>query len=512
MYLYLINEKSESLKMFKTFKAEVENQLDQKIKVVRSNMGVDMRMLVKHLDLSLNFVKDNENINQYTMTDLDRKETKLKIFEGVGLSDRSKTLQSSITKLDMKAISCFFIGYPESSKGYQFYAPLHNTRIVETKRAEFLENVNISRSGLSNDFDLQDSSEDVPIIQVLILVNASLGNSNKNVLPCENDFSNEETNVTLQMNLRKRLSLKHKKLNILHPKSFDDYITNLNETDLNSNKNDPFTDAITCDQSTNWNEAMIDELHSMKKNDVWELAELPKGYKPMTQLEGFISKGQEHLVCKLRKSIYGLKQTSRQWYLKFDEVMKKNDFVKNQVDQRIYLKLSRRNFIILVLYVDDILLVNNNVDLLHESKSLLLHHFDMKDLGETSYAYSKRVLSRHYIQHFNSMLPRPLLCLVDIPRDFLPSNQLSSPPYSVSLTYSSSNHVVPPNTDSNSMLLVSSSSMLLKSLLGTSTNIEFSSSTTRYPRPHWVQTNPRQFLGRSPTAKTCSPGSKPPEY
>ncbi|KAJ9558712.1 hypothetical protein OSB04_013326 [Centaurea solstitialis] len=32
----------------------------------------------------------------------------------------------------------------------------------------------------------------------------------------------------------------------------------------------------------------------------------------------------------------------------------------------------------------------------------------------------------------------------------------------------------------------------------------------RYPRPHWAQTNPRQFLGRSPTAKACSPGSKPP--
>ncbi|KAD6120258.1 hypothetical protein E3N88_11529 [Mikania micrantha] len=50
----------------------------------------------------------------------------------------------------------------------------------------------------------------------------------------------------------------------------------------------------------------------------------------MKQPEGFMPEGQEHLVCKLKKSIYGLKQASRQWYLKFDEVMKKHGFLKNQ--------------------------------------------------------------------------------------------------------------------------------------------------------------------------------------
>ena len=95
--------------------------------------------------------------------------------------------------------------------------------------------------------------------------------------------------------------------------------------------------------------------------------------------------GQEHLVCKLKKSIYGLKQASRQWYIKFDEVMKKQGFLKNQVDQCTYLKMSGSNFTILVLYVDDILLTSNSIDMLHESKRILLHNFDMKDLGEAAY-------------------------------------------------------------------------------------------------------------------------------
>ena len=46
----------------------------------------------------------------------------------------------------------------------------------------------------------------------------------------------------------------------------------------------------------------------------------------MSQPIGFEEDGKEHMVCKLQKFIYGLKQTSRQWYLKFDEVVTANCF------------------------------------------------------------------------------------------------------------------------------------------------------------------------------------------
>lgn len=105
----------------------------------------------------------------------------------------------------------------------------------------------------------------------------------------------------------------------------------------------------------------------------------------MQQPEGLIENGKEHLVYKLKKSIYGLKQASRQWYIKFDEVVTSMGFEENKVDQCIYLKVRGSKFIFLVLYVDDILLASNSLDLLKETKKALSTSFDMKDLGETSY-------------------------------------------------------------------------------------------------------------------------------
>lgn len=71
MYLYLINENSESLEMFKAFKGEVENQLERNIKVVSSDRGSEY--YGRHIDIGqapyhfFDFCKEHEIINQFTM-------------------------------------------------------------------------------------------------------------------------------------------------------------------------------------------------------------------------------------------------------------------------------------------------------------------------------------------------------------------------------------------------------------------------------------------------------------
>ena len=88
---------------------------------------------------------------------------------------------------------------------------------------------------------------------------------------------------------------------------------------------------------------------------------------------------------QIKKSIYGLKQAFRQWYLKFDHVI--SDFVFKEIvdDQYIYHKFKESRLIFLVLYVDDILLASNDMVLLLDTKSLLSKNFEMKDLEKASF-------------------------------------------------------------------------------------------------------------------------------
>jgi hypothetical protein len=73
----------------------------------------------------------------------------------------------------------------------------------------------------------------------------------------------------------------------------------------------------------------------------------------MDQPEGFIVPGKEDLVCKLKRSLYGLKQSPRQWYKRFDTFMLADEFKRSQYDSYVYIKFVNGSPIYLLLYVDD---------------------------------------------------------------------------------------------------------------------------------------------------------------
>ncbi|GJY22389.1 retrovirus-related pol polyprotein from transposon TNT 1-94 [Tanacetum coccineum] len=102
----------------------------------------------------------------------------------------------------------------------------------------------------------------------------------------------------------------------------------------------------------------------------------------MLQPEGFKQKGKENLVCRLNKSLYGLKQAPRCWYKRFDSFIRSLEYNRLHADPCAYFKrFGNDDFIILLLYVDDMLVAGPNKDRINKLKAQLAREFEMKDLG-----------------------------------------------------------------------------------------------------------------------------------
>ena len=89
------------------------------------------------------------------------------------------------------------------------------------------------------------------------------------------------------------------------------------------------------------------------------------------QLEEFTVQGQENLVSKLRKSLYGLKQAPRQWYKKFDSFMHRIGFKRCGADHCCYVKFFDNSYIILLLYVDNMLIAGSSIEEINNLKKQL---------------------------------------------------------------------------------------------------------------------------------------------
>ena len=110
------------------------------------------------------------------------------------------------------------------------------------------------------------------------------------------------------------------------------------------------------------------------------------------QLAGFIEQGQEKKVCKLKRSIYGLKQASRSQNIRFDTTIKSYGFEQNVDEPCVYKKIINTTVVFLVLYVDDILLIGNEVGFLTDIKQWLATQFQMKDLREAQYVLGSQIV------------------------------------------------------------------------------------------------------------------------
>ena len=89
------------------------------------------------------------------------------------------------------------------------------------------------------------------------------------------------------------------------------------------------------------------------------------------------------MVCKLKKSLYALKQSLRQWYKHFDSFIRGKRYTRSHYDPCVYYnKLPRGEYIYLLLYVDDMLIASKSRYAIDKLKKDLSFEFEMKDLSE----------------------------------------------------------------------------------------------------------------------------------
>nr|GEX48146.1 ribonuclease H-like domain-containing protein [Tanacetum cinerariifolium] len=111
------------------------------------------------------------------------------------------------------------------------------------------------------------------------------------------------------------------------------------------------------------------------------LYETTRGYFP-----------SDNKVCRLKKSLYGLKQASRQWNAKLTSTLIENRFSQSKSDYSLYTKSNKGVFLALLVYVDDIIITGNSVSEIEKFKVFLKSKIMIKDLGKLKYFLGIKVV------------------------------------------------------------------------------------------------------------------------
>ncbi|GKA23602.1 retrotransposon protein, putative, ty1-copia subclass [Tanacetum coccineum] len=305
---------------------------------------------------------------------------------------------------------CIFIGYPKEMMGYYFYFPLEN-KIVVARYAEFFKKCLISQEISGRAVDLKEIQEEEDRTPPEITSN----------IPQEVEGFEppQEEVIPIRRSERTHRAPNGLCLNVeVEEHSFGDLGEPAN-----------YKAAMLDPEFNKWIDAMNMEIQSMMDNMVWVMVDIPSGCKTIgskwifekkSDMDGivhtykarFVAKGYTQLygvdydetfspvadirairilisiaakVCKLQRSIYGLKQASKSWNKRFDDEIKRFRFAQNLDEPCVYQKASGSNVTFLILYVDDIIIMGNHIPSLQSVNDYLEKCFAMKDLGESAF-------------------------------------------------------------------------------------------------------------------------------
>ncbi|KAM2549652.1 hypothetical protein TB1_013993 [Malus domestica] len=346
------------------------------------------------------------------------------------------------TKLEARSVRCYFVGYPKETMGYEFYHP-DDQKVFVARTAKFLEDEFVLKGTISKQMEINEINNepqtstrhiDNPVPEPLAPRRSERVSEPPKRYGLDNDFDelyllgDNETKEDPRDYTEAMSDIDSKRWQEAMKSEMDSMYQNQVWTLV-----DPpegivpvgnkwvFKRKIGVDgnvetykarlvakgyrqrEGIDYEEtfspvAMIKSIRILlaiaayHDYEIWQMdvkTAFLNGYLEeelyMTQPEGFMSKSEKTKVCKLQRSIYGLKQASRSWNIRFDTEIKTFGFTQNEDDNCVYQKVVGDAVVFLVLYVDDILLFGNDTAVLSSVKVWLSKTFHMKDLGDASY-------------------------------------------------------------------------------------------------------------------------------
>nr|GEW59868.1 hypothetical protein [Tanacetum cinerariifolium] len=323
-------------------------------------------------------------------------------------------------KLEPISIKCIFIGYPKETMGYSFYYPPEN-KVLVTRNVEFLENslINQEASRSLEDLEINQKEDMHPSID------ASLNHGGDDLEIDEPQSEHELWDLGEPANYKAALldpesekwlnamnvemqSIKDNEVWVLvelppNGKTVGSKWLFKKKTDMDGVVHTykarlvakGYSKTIGIDYEETFSSVadirairILIAIAAYYDYEIWQMdvkTAFLNGYLNEEVSEGFVNQKYPNRVCKPKHSVYGLKKASRQWNKRFDDEIKKFGFTQNRDEPCVYLKASGSDITFLILYVDDILIMGNNIPMLQSVKSYLGRCFAMKDLGEAAY-------------------------------------------------------------------------------------------------------------------------------
>ncbi|KAH9649116.1 hypothetical protein KPL70_025868 [Citrus sinensis] len=357
VWVYTLKSKDQVFDKFKEWKILVENQTGKKLKKLRTYNGLEFC---------------NQMFEKYCAE------------EGV--------MRHRTGKLAPRALKGILIGYPEGVKGFKIWCTdINPPKCIISRDVIFNEEELIPRKPVQRKSEEEAKGLDTHQFEV------ELSNHHETHEAADSSEINDESEAQDATQLESQLqSYQLARDRVKRPTrpprryGYADLITYALEAAHEIDDKEPktFNDAIQSKFRTEWKEAIDDEILSLYNNETWELFKTAFLHGRlqeeifMTQPEGYEDPKKPRHVCLLKKSIYGLKQSPRQWYLRFDEFMVTHGFIRCSYDCCVYYKLLKDDlYIYLLLYVDDMLIACKIREEIEDLKKILSSKFDMKNLG-----------------------------------------------------------------------------------------------------------------------------------